>query len=98
MRLTVDEAAAIRKAASEIFGTGAVVRLFGSRVDDSLRGGDIDLHIEVSDLESALSKRGQFIGSLNDVVGERDYDVIVAGRGMPPSAIDRRATEQGIIL
>lgn len=46
MRLTGEEVAAIKASAREAFGASAVVRLFGSRIHDHLRGGDIDLHIE----------------------------------------------------
>ena len=46
MRLTPEQAAIIRSAAAEVFGSDARVWLFGSRVDDSKRGGDIDLLIE----------------------------------------------------
>ncbi len=46
MRLTAEESAAIKSAAAQAFGSGAVVRLFGSRVHDHLRGGDIDLRVE----------------------------------------------------
>ena len=47
MRLEPEEVAAIKAAARHAFGADAVVRLFGSRVDDSLRGGDIDARIEL---------------------------------------------------
>ncbi len=42
MRLPAHYPAAIRAAAIEAFGPSAVVRLFGSRVDDDKRGSDID--------------------------------------------------------
>ena len=48
MRLTPDQITAIKSAAAENFGTDASVSLFGSRVDDSKRGGDIDLLIRTS--------------------------------------------------
>lgn len=41
MRLTDQQHATIRSIATETFGAGAGVWLFGSRVDDSKRGGDI---------------------------------------------------------
>lgn len=43
MRLTPDQQVAVRTAAAEAFGTGAMVWLFASRADDAKRGGDIDL-------------------------------------------------------
>ena len=49
LRLTPEQAAIIRSAAAEAFGSDARVWLFGSRVDDSKRGGDIDLLIETRD-------------------------------------------------
>lgn len=44
MRLTDHERDAIKKAFMETFEEGKIY-LFGSRVDDSKRGGDIDLYL-----------------------------------------------------
>ena len=46
MRLTDQEIQGIRKAVTSRFGESAKTWLFGSRADDSKRGGDIDLLIE----------------------------------------------------
>ena len=46
MRLTPEQVTIIKKAGAETFGDSARVWLFGSRVDDHKRGGDIDLLIE----------------------------------------------------
>jgi predicted nucleotidyltransferase len=43
MRLTPAQIDAIRQAATSAFGQGTSVWLFGSRVDDTKKGGDIDL-------------------------------------------------------
>ena len=43
MRLSTDQIQAIRQAATAAFGQGTSVWLFGSRVDDTKKGGDIDL-------------------------------------------------------
>ena len=47
MRLTPRAREIIRDTTREVFGEAARSRLFGSRVDDSQRGGDIDLLIEL---------------------------------------------------
>jgi predicted nucleotidyltransferase len=46
MRLTADQASTIRRIVLEEAGNDAVVRLFGSRLDDNARGGDIDLFLQ----------------------------------------------------
>jgi predicted nucleotidyltransferase len=46
MRLTQNEKDSIKKTFLEVFGEGEIY-LFGSRVDDSKRGGDIDLFIRL---------------------------------------------------
>jgi predicted nucleotidyltransferase len=43
MRLTPAQIDTIRQAATTAFGQGTSVWLFGSRVDDTKKGGDIDL-------------------------------------------------------
>ncbi|MGH8605013.1 MAG: nucleotidyltransferase domain-containing protein, partial [Gammaproteobacteria bacterium] len=40
MRLSDEEKEAIKGAVRQIFGEDAIVRVFGSRVDDRRRGGD----------------------------------------------------------
>ena len=52
MRLTQDQQAAILTAATEVFGECAGVWLFGSRADDSKKGGDIDLIIRPGPLST----------------------------------------------
>lgn len=47
MRLTSQQAEAIRRVIREEAGDEAVVRIFGSRLDDGARGGDIDLMLQV---------------------------------------------------
>ena len=45
MRLNTDQVRSIRLAATEAFGAGVKVWVFGSRADDGRKGGDIDLLI-----------------------------------------------------
>ena len=49
MRLTENQVRIIRQLVSEIAGTQALVRIFGSRLDDNAHGGDLDLMLEFSD-------------------------------------------------
>lgn len=98
MRLTSHEAAAIRASALEVFGTGAVVRLFGSRLDDLRRGGDIDLHVQLTEGDAPPEASARFRMLLDRRVGEREYDILVSREGRPMSAIERKAIAEGIIL
>lgn len=47
MRLTEQQQSIIKNNVNKIFGTHAQVLLFGSRVNDNERGGDIDLLIKL---------------------------------------------------
>ncbi|MEW5817078.1 MAG: nucleotidyltransferase domain-containing protein [Spirochaetota bacterium] len=49
MRLSDTEKKVIKKAVFDNFGRNARVFLFGSRVDDTKRGGDIDLVITIKE-------------------------------------------------
>ncbi|MFZ2632135.1 MAG: nucleotidyltransferase domain-containing protein [Desulfosalsimonadaceae bacterium] len=46
MRLSDSEITIIKAAAKKIFGLDARIFLFGSRVENSRKGGDIDLYVE----------------------------------------------------
>lgn len=99
MRLSENQRRAIREEVGQIFGKEASVRLFGSRVDDSARGGDIDLHIETSGsppelLDRELRLRARLLRRL----GERRIDVVVHERHQPLRPIDEQARQTGVAL
>ena len=56
MRLTHAQIDTIRKTARQNFGEDASIWLFGSRPDDSKRGGDVDLYIEATHRETLMSE------------------------------------------
>lgn len=99
MRLTPFEIDAIRRCARRHFGEHCVVRLFGSRVDDTRRGGDIDLHVVAETIDQAtLEKELEFTKELKGFIGEQQVDVLVRAPDHTPRAIDRIAAETGIRL
>jgi len=75
MRLIEEELMAIRRNIYQR-DSEAVIYLFGSRVDDNKRGGDIDLLV----LSSKLSFRDarQIRLGLYDALGEQKIDLIIA--------------------
>jgi predicted nucleotidyltransferase len=54
MRLTPAQINIIRNATRQNFGQDALIWLFGSRADDSKRGGDVDLYIETSHRDTLM--------------------------------------------
>ena len=55
MRLTRAQIQTIREATHQNFGVDASVWLFGSRVDDARRGGDVDLYVETTKQNTLMS-------------------------------------------
>lgn len=99
MRLSGEQREAIRGEAQRVFGDDAEVRLFGSRVDDQARGGDIDLHIEaVGTPGELLDRELRLRARLARRLGERRIDVVLHGRGQDLRSIDRHARETGVRL
>lgn len=74
MRLGEKEQLAIRKAIREA-DADASVYLFGSRVDDAARGGDIDLLV-LSKKITLMVKIG-ILAQLHRTLGERKIDIAV---------------------
>lgn len=78
MRLTKNERELIKKAFYETFQDGKIY-LFGSRIDDTKRGGDIDLYLcpkEKYENERELKRKFQI--KLDEYIGEQKIDVVMA--------------------
>ena len=95
MRLTPHQHQAIKKHFLNIFKEGDIY-LFGSRVDDTKRGGDIDLYIVVSNLENLMAKKIAFLAALKRDIGDQKIDVVF-DKGKD-RLIDKIAKEQGVLL
>ena len=99
MRLTQEEIEAIRSAVRTHFGEDARVLLFGSRTDDSKRGGDIDLLVECS-LNARRANHAK-LNALTDIqrrIGERKIDMVPATAQGDTREIVSRARTEGVPL
>ena len=83
MRLSEQQCTIIRTAAAENFGATAQVWLFGSRVDDAARGGDIDLYIEAAtdNADEIIEAKLGFLVALYKKLGEQKIDVVIRRPG-----------------
>lgn len=80
MRRTSKQINDIQTAAREVFSSAVNVRVFGSRLDDQRRGGDIDLLVEPAhtlDTKDLVEKRSRFIAKLYRLIGEQHIDILV---------------------
>ncbi len=99
MRLSESTCSVIRSTVQEVFGSEATVKLFGSRIDDNARGGDIDLLVELSSATTELEhKTLQLITRLQLRIGDQPIDVLVLDPLTPRQAIHDHATLTGMTL
>ena len=75
------------------------VWLFGSRVDDSKRGGDIDQYLETDEpLASIGQAASPFNAEIQMQVGEQIIDVLVVDPDTPRQKIHEIDSSTGIML
>jgi predicted nucleotidyltransferase len=86
----------IKKAFIESFEEGKIY-LFGSRVDDSKRGGDIDLYLIPSQkFDNERDRKIKFLVKLDSYIGEQKIDVILAKDSS--RLIEQEALKYGVRL
>ena len=95
MRLTEYEQKSIKKTFKDIFGHGKIY-LFGSRVDDNLKGGDIDLYLVPTKKQPSLSKKIMFLIALKEKIGEQKIDVVLSCD--TTQLIEQEALSAGVVL
>lgn len=95
MRLSAEAINVIQDAFLRVFEKGDLY-LFGSRVDDTRKGGDIDLYV-VADQQNRLGeKRIDFLAQIKYKIGDQRIDLVIDRGTKRP--IDKIATSEGILL
>lgn len=78
MRITSTEKTIIKSSVKRHFGSNADVYLFGSRVSDDKKGGDIDLYITTDLPTSAiLWEKIALLVDIDKELGEQKIDVVI---------------------
>lgn len=99
MRLTAQQIEIIRNTTREIFGAEARVKLFGSRLDDAARGGDIDLLVESDSPIAEPERKGlQLVARLQIRLGDQPIDVLVNAPQAERGPVHDLAARQGSLL
>lgn len=99
MRLTPEQIQIIREEVEAVFGKETRVQLFGSRLDDTARGGDIDLYIESRGTpEELLERELKLHTRLQKKLGERRIDLVIHNPDRPLRPIDYQAKQTGVVL
>jgi len=96
VRLTKQQAQMITQTISRLAGAGATVYLFGSRLNDQAKGGDIDLLIE-SDTPLSLIQRAQIKMELESQLG-LPVDIVSKSRGAVATPFQSIAQSRSVQL
>jgi len=99
MRIPPNYQTTITETAVKVFGAGASVWLFGSRLDDAAKGGDVDLLIN---LESPTSDKAALASRYNALLqmklGLQKFDVLVIDPSTTLKQIHQQALTKGVRL
>jgi predicted nucleotidyltransferase len=99
MRLSPQSQAIIHQAVVQRFGDQAQVRLFGSRLDDTAKGGDIDLHVRVlGEVSNPIWEASLLAAQLQRQLDGRKVDVRLLAATQTALPVDTVALAEGILL
>ena len=93
MRLTNKEIEIIKDKTKQIFGDTKII-LFGSRVDDNKKGGDIDLYIVPTKNDNLFTKKLKLKSILEDLLF-KPVDIIIS---KDENRLIEKEANKGIIL
>jgi predicted nucleotidyltransferase len=96
MRLTPAQSNTIHNTASQVLGEGALVWLYGSRLDDKRRGGDVDLLVE-SPRRATLMDRARLKWQVEQAL-QLPVDLLICAPGQAPSAFEAIARAHAVCI
>lgn len=99
MRVTSDQLQLFKMLGRRYFGADAELRLFGSRADDSLRGGDIDILLDIPDrVGNPALLAAKFAAKVSRLMSGRKVDVVLLAPNLARLPIHDVAFREGIKL
>ncbi len=99
MRLNKLQINAITSAIKAVFGQGAGVLLFGSRLNDQAKGGDIDLLVTVDyPVERPASDIAQAQAKMIMLLGDQKIDILLDAPNLTRQTIHQIAHQEGLVL
>lgn len=100
MRLSTRQITIIKQAVTSLLGNdGVQITLFGSRLNDGVKGGDIDLLIETTAKQTnRASMASKIMASLQVQLGDQHIDVLLVDPGTAIMPIHEYARQQGQML
>jgi predicted nucleotidyltransferase len=96
IRLKEQQQHTIKQLAKEFFDSSKVM-IFGSRADETQRGGDIDIYIQTDKKEDILKLKIAFLREFEKLFGEQKVDLLVDD-GTKSKEIFEIAKKEGIAL
>ena len=99
MRLSTSQVESLKKLAGEEAGSDATLRLFGSRLDDAAKGGDVDLMLELkAPVANAAWLAARLSARASRALDGRKVDVLVVAPGLQLLPVHKVAFEKGVVL
>lgn len=99
MRLTNNQIQAICQLVRQVAGSRSRVWVFGSRLDDNARGGDLDLMLELTEpVENPALMAAQLSGLISRTLHGRKVDVLLCAPNLMRLPIHDIAFQEGMLL
>ena len=99
MRLADEQIETIRRLARQVAGNQSRVRIFGSRLDDVARGGDLDLMLELPEpVDNPALLAAQMLTQVSRAMHGRKVDVVVSVPNLMRLPIHDIAFKEGVLL
>ena len=99
MRLTHEQIQTIRQLACQVAGNQSRVRVFGSRLDDTASGGDVDLMLELpSPVANPALMAAQLSARVSRAMHGRKVDVLLSAPNLMRLPIHDVAFKEGKLL
>ena len=97
MRISSETKDLLLATAKKFFGNDCKVYLFGSRVDDSKNGGDIDIYVETTH-EVSFQTEIEFLIEVEMNITTRHIDLVLSSPGKKHRKIFETAKNTGVLL